>query len=187
MDWLIFIKQYITKPRTVGAIFPSSKHLANKMIEDIDFSMANCIVEYGAGTGVFTDAILKMRKKETILLLFESNKIFFDLLDNKYKNTQNLYIIHDSAEHIGKYMAMYHIPWIDFIISGLPFASLPQHISENILTQAKMHLRQDGRFIAFQYTLFKKKIFRQYFTRIEIKRESRNIPPAYVFCCSIMN
>ena len=184
MDWLTFIKQYITKPKTVGAILPSSKHLAVKMIENIDFCTANCIVEYGPGTGVFTDIVLKMRKRGNLLLLFESNNKFFILLKEKYKNIQDLYIINDSAECIGKYMAMHHIPWVDYIISGLPFASLPQGVSANILKQAKMHLRQDGRFITFQNTLLKKKFIGQYFNKIEIKRELRNIPPAYVLCCS---
>ena len=31
-----FILQYIKKPRTVGAILPSSRYLANKMMENID-------------------------------------------------------------------------------------------------------------------------------------------------------
>lgn len=52
MYGLSFIKQYITKPRNVGAILPSSKYLANKMIENIDFETANYIVEYGPGTDI---------------------------------------------------------------------------------------------------------------------------------------
>lgn len=59
-----FVSQYIVKPRTVGAIFPSSKYLAAKMVKDIDFSTSSYIVELGAGTGVFTDQLLEKRKRE---------------------------------------------------------------------------------------------------------------------------
>ena len=117
MDGLSFIKQYITKPRTVGAILPSSEYLADKMVETIDFKSASHIMEYGPGTGVFTDRILEMRKSSTIILLFETNEVFYNLLQKKYKNEPNLYIINDSAEHIEKYMARYHIPWVDYIVS----------------------------------------------------------------------
>ncbi len=184
MDRLSFIKQYFTKPQTVGAILPSSNHLADKMVETIDFKSASHIMEYGPGTGAFTDKILKRRKSDTIILLFECNEVFYSLLQEKYKKELNLYIINDSAEHIEKYMARYHIPWVDYIVSGLPFTSLPQTVSANILKQTKLHLRQDGRFILFQYTLFKKKLIEQYFNNIAITRELRNMPPAYVFSCS---
>ena len=184
MDWLTFIKQSITNPRTVGAVLPSSKYLATKIIENIDFYNADCIVEYGPGTGVFTDRILKMRKSETTVLLFESNKAFFNLLRDKFKDIQNFHIIHDSAACIGKYLAMHHIACADYIISGLPFVTLPQEVSKDILKQTKMYLRQNGRFFTYEYSLLKKKFIGQYFNHIEIKSEARNIPPAFVLCCS---
>jgi len=184
MEILSFIKQYITKPRTVGAILPSSKYLANRMIEDIDFKCANCIVEYGSGTGIFTEKIVKRRKKDTRILLFESNKKFCNLLKEKYKDEFNIHIVNDSAEYIGKYLKKYDITYIDYVVSGLPFASLPNNVSSNILKQTQKYLKEDGKFITFQYTLLKKDFIEQYFREIKIKRELRNVPPAYVFCCN---
>lgn len=185
MEILSFIKQYITKPRTVGAILPSSKYLANKMIEDIDFKCAKYIVEYGSGTGVFTEKIVKSRKKDTKILLFESNKEFCDLLKEKYKDESNIYTINDSAEYIGKYMREYDIPCIDYIVSGLPFASLPNDLSSNILKETQKYLKEDSKFITFQYTLLKKDFIKKYFNEVRIKREVRNVPPAYVLSCSL--
>lgn len=184
MKRLSFIKQYITKPRSVGAILPSSKYLADKMIEDIDFDHAKYIVEYGPGTGVFTEKLMKNRKKNTVILLFECNNEFYRMLNEKYKTEQNLHIINDSAEHIDKYLIQYSIPSIDYIVSGLPFASLPQSVSSAILCKTRKYLKEDGKFITFQYTLLKKNFIQLYFGDICIKREFRNIPPAYVFCCS---
>ncbi len=67
MDVRDFIKQYIKNPKTVGAIAPSSEKLAYKMVEDINFLNASCIVEYGSGTGVFTEKILSKKKDSTVI------------------------------------------------------------------------------------------------------------------------
>ena len=183
MGPLSFIKQYITKPRSVGAVMPSSKHLAAKMICPINFHDARSIVEYGPGTGVFTEQLLRHRNPQTVVLLLETNTTFIDILKSKYENEPNLYIINESAENIGQYLAMHNIPQADYILSGLPFASIPQDISTRILSETKKYLSQNGSFITFQYTMLKKELIRQFFNSIDITHEIRNIPPAYVLCC----
>ena len=183
MSALKFILQYIIKPRTVGAILPSSKYLAKKMVAQMDFGKAFCIVEYGPGTGVFTDKILGKCKPDTRLLLLERNPEFAEQLAKKYENIQNITVINDTAEQIGKYLNMYSIPKADYILSGLPFASLPKEVSESILKETIKHLSDGGKFITFQYTLFRKSFFTRYFREISITHEIRNIPPAYVLCC----
>ena len=180
---LHFIKQYITKPRTVGAVLPSSKYLAGKMTRNIDFKSAKCIVEYGAGTGVFTDSILKQRNPGTVVILFENNKEFYTMLREKYCNEANLYVVSDSAEHVGEYLHKHNFDYADYIISGLPFASLPQEVSSKIMAHTKKYLKPGGSFITFQYTMLKRDFIGQYFHDISIDRELRNVPPAYIFCC----
>jgi phospholipid N-methyltransferase len=183
MSILSFIKQYITRPRTVGAILPSSEFLAKKMITNIDFTNAHCIVEYGPGTGVFTEKILEKKATQTLLLLFETNEEFYTILKTKYKSLPNLHVINDSAENVGKHLNTHNIQTADYIVSGLPFASLPQEVSSSILSETKKHLEGKGSFITFQYTLLKKDFIGKYFKQIDISREVRNVPPAYVLCC----
>ena len=178
-----FILQYIKKPRTVGAILPSSRYLANKMIENIDFKQAKCIIEYGPGTGVFTEKLLQNRDKSTIIMLFEYNQKFCSLLKDKFKHEENLFIINDSSENVDKYLIKYQIESVDYVVSGLPFASLPQQVSEEILKKTKKILKKDGKFITFQYTLLKVEFIKKYFRYIDLKREFRNMPPAYVLNC----
>ena len=59
---LNFLKEYIKHPRTVGAVAPSSRRLANGMMMPIDFENASCILEFGPGTGVFTEELIRRRK-----------------------------------------------------------------------------------------------------------------------------
>jgi phospholipid N-methyltransferase len=106
------------------------------------------------------------------------------MLKNKYKHEENLYIINDSAENIVKYLKKHDISKVDYIVSGLPFASLPKEVSNNILHTSKNILKKNGKFITFQYTLFKKQFINNFFDEIDIRRELKNIPPAYVFYCN---
>ena len=73
---LAFMYQYFHQPRTVGALLPSSTHLAKKIVKGIDFEHAACIVEYGPGTGVFTRELIRRRSARTTLLLSNTTGIF---------------------------------------------------------------------------------------------------------------
>jgi len=167
----------------VGAVSPSSRYLANKMVEGVDFSDTRCIVEFGAGTGVFTEKILQLRTPGTVVVVFEQNETFCRDLNEKFSGEENLYILNESAVKLGMHLQQLGFECADVIISGLPFASLPVEVGEGILKEARRWLRPDGRFVTFQYTLFKKGFIEKYFYDIEIVRELRNVPPAYVLRC----
>lgn len=184
MKNLFFLSQFVVNPKSVGAIFPSSSFLGEKMMESINFKKAKCIVEYGPGTGVFTKKLLERRDPKTVILLVENNKEFYSMLKEKYKEEDNLFIVYGSAEMIEQYLRECGIPHADYVISGLPFASLSTNVSSEILLNTSKILKEEGRFITFQYTTLKKAFIQQFFTNIEIKREFRNFPPAYIFSCT---
>lgn len=179
-----FIKKFLKNPRTIGAVAPSGKHLAEKMIEDIDFKNCRCIVEYGPGTGVFTEKIIARKCEDTLFLVLEKNKDFCDELEIRYGYKKNVKIINDGAENIKMYLRMYEVDTVDCVISGLPFTSLPKMISHSILENTKDILKPQGDFITFQYSLLKKEFMRAYFKSIRTKRVMINFPPAYVLRCN---
>jgi len=178
-----FLRQYISTPRITGAIAPSSKYLAAKMIENINFLKAKYIVEYGPGTGVFTTELIAKRKPGTQLLLIERNEKFYKMLTEKFKDVPDIKIINDTAEHVGDILKKNGIPLADYIVSGLPFASLPGGAAHEIMLQTQRCLRNGGKFITFQYTRMKFDFFRTYFKRFDVTHEWRNVPPAYVLTC----
>jgi len=178
-----FIKQYLKNPKTVGAVAPSSEKLAYKMIEDINFLNASCIIEYGPGTGVFTEKILNKKKDSTIFIAIEYNKDFYEILKDKFKEENNFILVNDSAENLKEYIHKYNIDKIDYVISGIPFTSLPDSMGHKILSATKEILGTKGEFITFQYTLLKMKLFKDYFRNIKRKRVFLNLPPAHVLKC----
>lgn len=178
-----FLKEYIKNPFNVGAIMPSTRHLAKEMVRNIDFKNAKCIVEYGPGTGVFSKEIINKCPGSTKIILFETNEEFYKDLSNQYKDYKNVIIINDGAEKISEYLNRHKIKNVDYVISGLPFASLPEDKSKIILSSTKKVLSDKGEFRTFQYTLLKKGLFEKNFSDITHTKIYKNIPPAYVLRC----
>ncbi|WP_161520545.1 class I SAM-dependent methyltransferase [Bacillus cereus] len=184
MGFIRFIQQYIKHPRTVGAVMPSSKQLAKNMVIPISFANANCIIEYGPGTGIFTEELIRNKHSKTILIVIEENKLFYTELKKKYGHMERVHIIHGSAANVKRYLLQHGISKVDYVISGLPFTSLPVKVSKNILKKTAQILGEEGKFITFQYTKIKYNFFHSFFNKIQMKKVYWNIPPAYVFTCS---
>ncbi|MCW9131979.1 methyltransferase domain-containing protein [Bacillus paramycoides] len=183
MQLITFLNEFIKHPKHTGAIAPSSKILAKQMVDIIDFNRAKCIVELGPGTGAFTKEIMKRKKQETVLLLIEINEVFFKELKRRFKNEQSVIVIHGSAENIKKYMEELNIECMDYVLSGLPFTSLPEEVSKRILNNVMEAIHENGEFITFQYSLVKKGFIQHFFPEITLKKVWLNVPPAYVFSC----
>ena len=178
---LRFIRQYVKDPRSIGAIAPSSGRLVHAMMQPIDFETARCIMEFGPGTGVFTDAILRRRKNSTTLILIELNDEFFQLLKDKYADVPNLFIVHGSAELADSILKDHGFKETDYVVSSLPFTTLPKTVSLNVFRAVKNVLGENGKFITFQYTLLKQDFFAEFFRFADVLRVLVNLPPAYVF------
>ncbi|MCR4892668.1 MAG: SAM-dependent methyltransferase [Lachnospiraceae bacterium] len=178
---LAFLKQYLKNPRTVGAIAPSGRGLALKMMEPIDFDHARCIVEYGPGTGAFTRELVKRKRRGTRLILIEQNEEFYRMMRDKYDGKRNISVIYGSAEDACSYIQRAGVQYVDYVVSGLPFTSLPKDVSIRIFKATRKLIGKKGRFVTFQYTLIKKKFFESYFRFENRLFELKNLPPAYVF------
>ena len=94
-----FIQQFWKEKKMVGAMAPSSRFLAEKMLQNINFHSAQVLIELGPGTGVFTDKILKKMRPDAKLLVFELNDNFYNSLKNRITDSRVI-LIHDSAEMI---------------------------------------------------------------------------------------
>ena len=123
---------------------------------------------------------MRRKKADTILLIIEQNNEFYTLLKKKYRGIPNVIIKNGDVGNIKEYLVQYNIPHVNYIVSGLPFTSLPTDISDRILNITKEILGKKGRFITFQYTLLKLNFFKQYFKIRKVTLEFWNIPPAYV-------
>jgi len=179
-----FVANFWREKKMVGAMAPSSPFLAKKMLESIDFKKAKVIVELGPGTGVFTERIIDKMNPDAILLVFELNDNFMNLLKSKIKDPR-VHLIHDSAEKISEYLAEHGFTKADAIVSSLPLANFPQELKQRILTESHTAMHQDSIYVQFQYSLNAKKSIKNTFKSVRITFTPVNIPPAFVYTCRI--
>jgi phosphatidylethanolamine/phosphatidyl-N-methylethanolamine N-methyltransferase len=175
-----FVGEFFRNPATVGSLIPSSRELTDKVTEPIDFDSANCIVEYGPGTGVFTDILIQRRRAETVLLLVEVNRRFAQLLRERYAGQPNVHVIHGSADETEQYLQNVGVEKADYVVCGLPFSSLPRRLGWRILEHTQHLLQPAGKLILFQYSLQNKKLFNKFFRQLDETHVLLNLPPAYV-------
>lgn len=176
-----FFSEFL-KGKNVGSVTPSSKFLVKKMVEPIDFTHVRSIVEFGPGTGIITKELLHRMPADAILLAFEINTEFCDTL--KEIGDPRLKIISDSAENLKEYLDQYKITEVDYVVSSLPFAMIPNPVVKNILDTVKKVLSKKGAFIQYQYSLNAYKKLKNIFNKVDLKFTPMNIPPAFVFTCT---
>ena len=177
-----FFSEFLKRGKNIGAVTPSSRFLVKKMVEPIDFSNVKCIVEFGPGTGIITLELLNKMPENSILLVFEINKEFCDRLG--VIKDPRMRIISDSAENLESYLLKNNIPKVDYIVSSLPFAMIPNSVVKNILGVSKKILGTTGTYIQYQYSLNALRKLKNTFKNVDMDFTPTNIPPAFVYTCT---
>jgi phospholipid N-methyltransferase len=175
-----FLEEFIRNPAAVGSLVPSSRELTEQVMAPIDFARARCIVEYGPGTGVFTDVLLQRRRPETVIVLIEVNRRFCQLLQERYRGQPNVHIFHGSADRTADYLRPLGVKEVDYVVCGLPFSSLPRRLGWRILDHTRQLLAPRGLLVLFQYSLRNQKLFHRFFRPVDQHHVLLNLPPAYV-------
>jgi phospholipid N-methyltransferase len=178
MTRLKFLIEGIRNIKTTGTITRSSRYVCRKMIEEVNFDTAKCIVELGGGDGVVTKHILKNLKGDTKLITFEILPQFCELLRNL--NDDRLIVAEDSAENIKKHLKANGFEKADYVISTLPIVNIPEEIGERIVTAARDNLVDGGLYMQLHYSLLAKHLYEKVFGNIVHKFVVRNVPPAFI-------
>lgn len=177
-----FLRNFWKEKKMVGAMSPSSRFLAKKMLESIDFQSMRVIVELGPGTGVFTRKMLEQLHPDGVLLVFELNDNFMNLLQKEF-NDPRVHLIHDSAERIGAYLHQLGLQQADAVVSSLPLANFPEELRNRILNESYKVMGDESLYVQFQYSLNAKKAIKSLFSTVDITFAAINFPPAFVYTC----
>lgn len=177
--------QLLSQIKVTGAVAFSSKVLSRQMLNNVNFENADTIIELGAGCGCITKNIARQKKKSCVFLIFEINKLFCEILEEKIKG-ENIHIINDSAENMEFYLKKYAgKSTADFVISSLPLTILSQKVKENIFLSLKHVMNHHSSYIQYGYSKERYKKLLHEFKTLNTSFVLINIPPAYVFNCKI--
>jgi phospholipid N-methyltransferase len=182
-----FIKQFVMSARKTGAIVPSSKTLSQLIVNSAQVAKAKSVVEFGPGTGVFTQKIMETLSKDATFFALEINPAFVKATK---KRCPEVMVYQDSANNVKKYLKKNGIKECDCIISGLPWYNFKAKQQEELLETIIDVLKPGGIFVTFAYIqgkfLPKGKQFRkrlnQKFSEVQTtKTVWTNVPPAVVY------
>lgn len=174
---LLFFRQFLASPRSVGSIVPTSQSAINALLDPIDWTTCRTIVEYGPGTGVFTRSILARAHPDLMLIAIDPNPAFIDHLRSGL-NDHRLKAVQGSAEDVEAILAAQDRSQADFILSGLPFSTLPAGVGEAIMAATARAVAAGGAFLVYQYSLFVLPMLKAHFARVDVERAWWCIPPA---------
>jgi phospholipid N-methyltransferase len=177
--WM-FLRGFIKHPVMVGSVIPSSKVLIDKMLSPVDWASCKLFVEYGPGVGTFTQHILERLAPDATLLTIDTNPDFTEYLNGKFTDSR-LVAVTGSAANVRKIMAEYGFSEADYILSGLPFSTLPPGVGPRIAEATAEALRPGGAFLVYQFSPKVRQFIDPFFERIDKGFEWRNIPPATLF------
>lgn len=175
-----FFREFIKHPAMIGSVIPSSPSLVRSALAPVDWGNTRLFVEYGPGVGTFTRPILERLRPDAMLLAIDTNRDFVrylnaDIADHRFR------AVHGSAADVRKIIADHGFTEADYILSGLPFSTLPEGVGEVIAAETKAALRPGGAFIVYQYSNYMRKILNPCFARVEQGFEWINIPPCRIF------
>lgn len=178
MSGLEFFKQGLKNLKTIGTVTRTSFFACKSIIKLLEFKKIHVLVELGAGDGAITKYLLKELKPDSRLIAFELNEQFCKSL--RALNDPRLIIVQDSAEKLEEHLTFHGIERVDAMVSALPFAIIPDPITNAVLQSCKKSLNPGGAFIQIHYSLKRKKLYESIFGSVKVKLIPFNIPPLFV-------
>jgi phospholipid N-methyltransferase len=171
----------ISNPREVGAVWPTSRWAVRDLLDMGDLARARTVVEFGVGTGVYTEEALKRLHPEATFLAFEIDPELVAAVGDRLKDPR-LRAINDSAENVEDYLEGAKA---DYIVSSVPFTSLPADVRRSLLDAARRALAPDGQMLVLQYSTAVLPYLESIFPTIRRRFSPLNVPPAFLFACSV--
>ncbi len=178
-DRFRFLRSFIASPRKVGAVLPTSRRTVRDTLDLAPLEQARCVVELGAGTGVYTRGILERIGSDARLLAFEVDPHLSSVLASGLRDPR-LKVVNDSAVEVARHLDG---AAVDVIVSAVPFTSLPVTERKQVLLAARDVLARDGIMLVLQYSPLIERQLRQTFTDVRRRLSPLNVPPAFLFAC----
>ncbi|MCK5719082.1 MAG: methyltransferase domain-containing protein [Thiomargarita sp.] len=175
--WVLFAREALRNPRTIGTGWASSTRLARTIANSVPLDDDALIVELGGGTGIVTVALLERGIKPENLISIEQSASLADYLRQRCPKIR---VIQGDALHLSDLLGE-DVHRVKAIVSGLPFRSLPDIVKHGIIKQIDNILPKDGSLVQFTYDLSGRAyIFTKHFKYISHKMVWGNLPPARV-------
>nr|WP_233548277.1 methyltransferase domain-containing protein [Aurantiacibacter zhengii] len=172
----VFFRGFLEHPGMVGSIIPSSRVTIDAMLDRVDWKNCKLFVEYGPGVGTFCPHILDRLPPGGQLLVIDTNPRFIEYLRETIDDNR-FHAVLGSASDVEKYVSQLGHDNADYVLSGLPFSSLPEDVATSIVEATQRVIRPGGAFLTYQFRPTAKELTEEHFDRVDTGYVWRNVPP----------
>jgi phospholipid N-methyltransferase len=172
----VFFRGFLEHPRMVGSIIPSSRSTIDKMLAPVKWDECKLFVEYGPGVGTFCRPVLDRLPRGGELVVIDTNPLFIEYLEREIRDSRFHPVLGSAAdvEEIVRSLGHEHA---DYVLSGLPFSTLPEGVGPAIAEATYRVVRPGGAFLTYQFSTTARDLTARHFERVETGMTWFNVPP----------
>ena len=164
----------------VGSIIPSSRFTIAKMLAPVKWDECRLFVEYGPGVGTFCRPVLERLRRDGQLIVIDTNPLYIDYLNATITDSRFTAVLGSAADVEAIVRAHGH-DHADYVLSGLPFSTLPDGVGPAIAAATHRVLRAGGAFLVYQFTARARDFMARHFAHIDEGYEPLNILPCRLY------
>lgn len=178
--WGVFLEGFIEHPVMVGSIIPSSRFTIAKMLKPVKWNECKLFVEYGPGVGTFCRPVLERLPRDGSLIVIDTNPLYIDYLKATIADSRFTAVL-GSAADVEEIVRAHGHAHADYVLSGLPFSTLPDGVGAEIAAATHRVLRPGGAFLVYQFTAAARDFMARHFRHIDAGFELLNVLPCKLF------
>lgn len=178
--WGVFLQGFIEHPVMVGSIIPSSRFTIERMLKPVNWDACQLFVEYGPGVGTFCRPVLERLRRDARLIVIDTNPLYIDYLKATISDSRFIPVL-GSAADVEEIVRAHGFDHADYVLSGLPFSTLPDGVGPAIAAATHRVLRPGGAFLVYQFSAKARDFMARHFTRIDADFEPLNVLPCKLF------
>jgi phospholipid N-methyltransferase len=146
------------------------------MLAPVKWNECKLFVEYGPGVGTFCRPVLDRLSRDGALVVIDTNPLYIDYLKCTIGDSR-FHPVLGSAEDVEAIIKALGYEKADYVLSGLPFSTLPEGVGPAIAAATHRVVRPGGAFLTYQFSTTARDFTARHFKRIETGFAWWNIPP----------
>jgi phosphatidylethanolamine/phosphatidyl-N-methylethanolamine N-methyltransferase len=148
----LFLSELLLYPQQIGAVLPSSRHLAAVMAGWLPPSPNDYVLELGPGTGAVTQALLRRGLRPDRLVAIEKSARMASLLREHFPGA---HIINGDACQLDELLRrrLGDLGRVGAVISSLPLRMFTPEAARELAEKIRLVLHPAGRWVQYSYWL----------------------------------
>jgi len=178
----VFFQRWMANPLSVGSITPSGPGLRKLIRENLVCGPDEVVVEFGAGTGAITRALLEAGIPGRKVYSFEIDPHFARYVHGVYPDVN---LINGDCRKAAETLGPDLVGKVGTVVTGIPMVTLPMSVQREIVEAAFSVMPEGRSFLLYTYMLHSPLNLKE--LGLKGKRVGftwQNIPPASVWAYS---